>query len=226
MDVSYRMCCETDMVGIVGDVKRAITWLKANAETYGVDSQRVVTVGASAGGHLALLAAYTPNHPQLDPEDLCGADTSVRAVISYYGVSDLRSLSGLKEAPSSPLFVKAGRILGFVTTDEYLEWPDVMRRLLGGQPSQVPDVAALVSPISHVRPECPPTLLFHGTYDRVISVEDARHLYQALSTAGAPVIYVELPLVDHAFDLIALPFSPPAQAALYDVERFLALMAD
>jgi acetyl esterase/lipase len=72
MDVSYRLCHETDMWGMIGDVKRAIAWMKANAGEYGVDPERVVVSGGSAGGHLALLAGYTPNHPQLDPEDVRG----------------------------------------------------------------------------------------------------------------------------------------------------------
>ncbi len=225
MDVSYRLCHEADLFGIVGDVKRAIAWIKANAERYGVDPKRVVAAGGSAGGHLALLAAYTPNHPQLDPEDVRGADTSVRAVISYYGLPDVRWLGTQASKPSSRAFIEFGKKVGYVTADEYLEWPDIMRKLLGGLPPEVPDMAALMSPITHVGHHCPPTLLFHGSHDRVIPVQDACDLYRALSEAGAAVIYVELPQVVHAFDLAAPRMSPPAQAALYDVERFLALMA-
>jgi acetyl esterase/lipase len=225
MDVSYRLCHEADLFGIVGDVKRAIAWIKANAKRYGVDPKRVVAAGGSAGGHLALLAAYTSNHPQLDPEDVRGADTSVRAVISYYGLPDVRWLGTQPGKPSSRAFIEFGKKVGYVTASEYLEWPDIMRKLLGGLPPEVPDVAALMSPITHVGPHCPPTLLFHGSHDRVVPVQDARNLYRALSEAGVVVVYVELPQVVHAFDLAAPRMSPPAQAALYDVERFLALMA-
>ncbi len=225
MDVSYRLCHEADLFGIVGDVKRAITWIKANAGRYGVDPERVVAAGGSAGGHLALLAAYTPNHPQLDPEDVREADTSVRAVISYYGLPDVRWLGTQPSKPSSRAFIEFGKKVGYVTADEYLEWPDIMRKLLGGLPLDVPDVAALMSPITHVGPHCPPTLLLHGSHDRVVPVQDARDLYRVLSEAGVAVVYVELPQVVHAFDLAAPRMSPAAQAALYDVERFLALMA-
>jgi acetyl esterase/lipase len=226
MDVSYRLCHEADLFGIIGDVKRAVAWIKANAERYGVDPERVVVAGGSAGGHLALLAAYTPNHPQLDPEDVRGADTSVRAVVSYYGVPDLRQIGTEPAKPSSEAFIEIGKRTGYVTVDEYLEWPDVVRKLLGGLPHEVPEVAALMSPITHVGAHSPPTLLVHGTHDRIIPVEDARDLYRALSDAGIPTVYLELPQVAHAFDMIAPRMSPPAQAALYDVERFLALMAN
>jgi acetyl esterase/lipase len=225
MDVSYRLCDEADLFGIVGDVKRAIAWIKANAGRYGVDPKRVVAAGGSAGGHLALLAAYTPNHPQLDPEDVREADTSVQAVISYYGLPDVRWLGTQPSKPSSRAFIEFGKKVGYVTADNYLDWPDIMRKLLGGLPPEVPDVAALMSPITHVGSHCPPSLLFHGSHDRVVPVQDARDLYRALSEAGVVVVYVELPQVVHAFDLAAPRMSPAAQAALYDVERFLALMA-
>ena len=69
MDVSYRLCPEADIYGMVGDVKRAIAWMKANADRYGVNPDKIVIAGASAGGHLAQLAGYTPHHSELMPED-------------------------------------------------------------------------------------------------------------------------------------------------------------
>ncbi len=89
MDVAYRLCPEVDIYGMIGDVKRAIAWMKANASRYGVNPEKIVLGGGSAGGHLALLAGYTPQHPELTPEDLKSADLSVCGVISYYGPTDL-----------------------------------------------------------------------------------------------------------------------------------------
>ena len=63
MDVAYRLCPEVDIYGMVGDVKRAIAWIKANASRYGVNPEKIVLGGASAGGHIALLAGYAPQHP-------------------------------------------------------------------------------------------------------------------------------------------------------------------
>jgi acetyl esterase/lipase len=50
MDVACRLHPETDMLGMVGDVKRAIAWMKAHGPTYGVDPERVFMAGGSAGG--------------------------------------------------------------------------------------------------------------------------------------------------------------------------------
>jgi acetyl esterase/lipase len=50
-------------------------------------------------------------------------------------------------------------------------------------------------------------------------------LDEKLRAAGTPVVYVEYPQTEHGFDLIFPQVSPPAQAALYETERFLALLA-
>ena len=70
MDVSYRLMPEVDIYGMVGDVKRAVAWMKDNAGRYGVNPDRIVLGGGSSGGHLALLAAYAPDDPRLTPQDL------------------------------------------------------------------------------------------------------------------------------------------------------------
>jgi acetyl esterase/lipase len=226
MDVSYRLCFETDMYGIVADVKRAIAWFKANATRCQVDPERIVLFGASAGGHLAMLAGYTPNHPELDPPDLDHADTSVRAVVSYYGLPDLRRLGLESESTlNNPALEEAAKKFGYVEPEGYLLQPELARRLFGGLPTEVPEVAALMSPITHAGPHCPPTLQLIGTHDHIVSIADIRALDEALKTAGACSVSVELPEVDHAFDLLALDVSPSAQTALYDTERFLALVA-
>jgi acetyl esterase/lipase len=91
MDVAYRLYPETDMLGMVGDAKRAIAWMKAQGLTYGVNPKRVVVACASAGGYLALLAAYTPGEGVLRPDDVGDGDLRVRGVISCYGPTDLRA---------------------------------------------------------------------------------------------------------------------------------------
>jgi len=89
VDVAYRLCPEVDIYGMVGDVKHAIAWMKVNADRYGVDPEKIVLGGGSAGAHLALLAGYTPEHPDLTPEDINGIHLSVCGIVSYYGPIDL-----------------------------------------------------------------------------------------------------------------------------------------
>lgn len=225
MDVAYRLCPEVDIYGMVGDVKRAVAWMKANADRYGVSRERIVLGGASAGGHLSMLAAYAPGHPLLTPEDVQEADLSVRGVISYYGPSDLRAvyehtgqqrLVGLKKVPigradalgKSKKMVNAGRL----------------DMLLGGHVNEIPDVYDLASPVTHVHPSCPPTLLIQGEHDIVTPIAATRAIYDKLVSMGVPAVNVVFPCTDHAFDLVLPRVSPSSQSALYDVDRFLALL--
>ena len=87
-----------------------------------------------------------------------------------------------------------------------------------------PGTRHLGSPINHAGPHCPPTLLLQGAHDVFGMVADGRRLHRALRQTGVASVYVEFPDTDHAFDLILPKWSPAAQAATYDTERFLALM--
>jgi acetyl esterase/lipase len=221
MDVAYRMLPEVDIYGMIGDVKRAIAWMKANADHYGVDPEKIVIAGGSAGGHLALLAAYTPEHHELTPEELYGTDLSVCGVVSYYPPTDLLGMyqytgqHQLEDLPPVP-----------VGPDSTMTRRDAGRLdiLLGGWPKDVPDAYELGSPVSHVHPGNPPTLLFQGEQDILVPAELTSALQTKLVENGVPAINVVFPATDHAFDLALPQINPAAQSAMYDVDRFLALM--
>jgi acetyl esterase/lipase len=237
VDVAYRLFPETDMPGMVADAKRAVAWLTTHAADLQIQPDRIVLAGGSAGGHLALLAAYAPDDPTLTPAELASSDPRVCGVASLYGQADLAAaydhLSQQKtcrpddpqpdwDAPPPPwvrrLFGPDAGRLKLVPAGR-LDW------LVGGTPSQVPDRYARLSPVHHVHPGCPPTLLLHGRHDEMAPVAAMRQLHQRLEQAGVPVTGVYLPHTDHGFDLMATAWSPPARAAIHVLERFLAVLA-
>jgi acetyl esterase/lipase len=223
MDVAYRLCPEVDIIGMVGDVKRAIAWMKANANHYDVNSDKIVLCGASAGGNLAQLVGYTPHHRELTPEDVRNADLSVRGVISYYGPTDFLTFyhySNLQVLEGKPL-VPIGAKLDTKARFSIAARLDI---LLGGWPQDAPYVYQLTSSFTHVHPGCPPTLLIQGEHDHVASTQSTYALYTKLVENGVPAINVVYPWTDHAFDLLFPQVNPAAQSALYDVDRFLAIL--
>lgn len=242
MDVAYRLSPETDMMGMIADVKRAVAWMKENAHSYGVDPHRIVIGGGSAGGHLALLAAYTANNRDFLPRDLEGKDTEVCGVISLYGSSDMtdiyyhvnqhlttRDVPGRKrKAVPTKMprwMVKAmGEEYHRLGFDKGFVNAGALAPLLGGHPDECPETYARFSVITHVHPGCPPTLLIHGTHDIMAPVTSTRKLYRRLVEDNVRTALHLLPQTDHAFDLILPRISPSAHNALYDVERFLALL--
>jgi acetyl esterase/lipase len=237
VDVAYRLFPETDLPGMLADAKRAVAWVKHHAADLQVQPDRIVVAGGSAGGHLALLAAYAPNDPTLTPAELASSDPRVCGVVSLYGQADLAAhyyhTSQQKvcrpddpqpdwDAPPPPwvrrLFGPDAGRLKLVPAGR-LDW------LVGGTPSELPDRYAQLSPIEHVHAGCPPTLLVHGQHDEMAPVAAMRQLHRRLERGGVPVTAVYLPHTDHAFDLMATAWSPPARAAIHVLERFLAVLA-
>lgn len=213
MVIAYRLYPEVKISDMIADCRHAVVWIKENAEKYSVNSNRVVLAGGSAGGQLALLISYTDGHAALVPNEFNGLDTSVRGVIAFYPPVDLR----LHLAHKHTRTLKIGSLV-------LPSRRDVLTGLLGGTPEEAPEMYDLMSPINHVSSSCPPTLLLHGGHDDVVPVEPVRILHRNLVAASAVAVYVEFPWTEHVFDLLLPKYSPSAQAALYDVERFLALL--
>lgn len=239
MDVAYTLSPRATMREMVGDVKQAIAWLKQNGGAYGVHPERIVLAGGSAGGHLALLAAYTPNHPALEPAGL-DADTAVAGVVASYGFADLveshryfnraNYWGGERVVARFNAFIRRylqGLLRRIRFIPPYGEWVSPLAFVsapLGGTPAERPRAYALCSPQTHAGAHCPPTLFLQGADDMGGMVPQIRRLHQTLRAAGADSVYVEFPRTEHGFDLFFPAISPAASAAFYDLERFLGLL--
>jgi acetyl esterase/lipase len=180
------------------DVKRALAWIKENIAAYGGDPDFVAITGGSAGGHLAALAALTPNDPEYQPgfED---ADTSVVAAVPVYGRYDWYTTHG------------NGRreFIG------YLERLVVKRQL-----TRFRDIYVEASPIRRLRADAPPFFILHGENDSLIPVDEAREFVGAIrEVSQSPVLYAELPGAQHAFDIFS---SPRAHNSAEAVGEFLS----
>lgn len=197
-NIDYRLSPRATMPGPVVDVKRAIAWVRQHAEEYGVDPNRICLTGGSAGGHLCALAALTSDDPSLQPgfED---ADTSVAAAVAFYGLYDL-----LDEEERFYHHIRGWLLEKVVFKTTRAADPDAFRRS---------------SPTHRVNPDAPPFMIFHGDEDSLVAVEDARAFVERLeATSRNPVLYVELPGSEHAFDL-----APSLRCArvVEGIERFL-----
>jgi acetyl esterase/lipase len=191
--IQYRLSPRATFPDHIVDVKRAIAWVRAHAHEWGADPSFIVIAGGSAGGHLASLAALTPNHAAWQPgfED---ADTRVQACISYYGVYDFTNRFG--HWPGTGLRMILER---FVFKERFALAQSRFHS---------------ASPLSHAGPDAPPFLVVHGTHDTVVPVEEARQFVAAL---GERALYVEVPGAQHAFEI----FPSLRTVALLDgVERF------
>ena len=198
VSMAYRVSPRNTWPDHIVDVKRALAWVKENIADYGGDPDFVAISGGSAGGHLAALAALTPNDPQYQPgfED---ADTSVVAAVPVYGRYDWFTREG------------AGR-------PEFIAF---LQRLVVKKPFDENRQDYLdASPITRLRADAPPFFVLHGTDDSIIPVDEAREFVAALrEVSDEPVAYAEVPHAQHAFDFFG---SPRGHYTAEAIERFLS----
>ena len=177
ISVEYRLVPTAHFPAQVEDCKAAVRWLRANARRYRVDPDRIGVVGFSAGGHLASMLGVTGKEDGLEGVGGNPRQSSrVQAVVSFFGPSD------------------------FSTRD----WPEDLEReviapFLGGSFAAMPDAYRRASPINYASRDAPPFLLFHGTDDKLVPVDQSRRLAEKLNKLGVPTRMVALEGEGHGF---------------------------
>lgn len=200
-DVEYRKAPQPNWKAAVGDVKCAIGWVKAHAGEWNVDPARLTLLGRSAGGHLALLAAYTPGDVQLPPSCPAG-DTGVESVVSFYAPTDL--VWGYAHPASPQVYDSSAKLRAFI----------------GGPPESTGDLYKLLSPAERVTPQAPRTLLIHGGRDQYVGKQHVEFLTDKLHRAEVRYETLIIPYAQHGFDFIFGGFSEQMTETV--VMRFLA----
>jgi acetyl esterase/lipase len=112
VSANYRLLPAARFPAPLVDVKKVIAWVREHGREYGADPTAVFLAGSSAGGHLASLAAFTPNDPVFQP-GFEAADSSVAGAISLYGyygpvASDWPSPLAYVKRNAPPFFVVHG----------------------------------------------------------------------------------------------------------------------
>jgi acetyl esterase/lipase len=170
--VDYRLAPPPRWRDAVGDVKCALGWVRARAGTYGIAASNVSIAGDSAGGQLALMAAYTVGDERFPPS--CEVPESpVRSVMGWYAPTDLPALLEESALPGA-----AAKAVGDYLGDQRVE---------------------VASPSSYVRPGLPPTLLVQGDRDHMIPAGQAAGLAARLRAAGVTATAVTIPWAEHNF---------------------------
>ncbi len=140
--ISYRLSGVAKFPAAIQDVNCAIRWIRAHANKYSINPDKIGAVGGSAGGHLAMLAGFSDD-PQLEGNGGHADQSSkLQAIVNFYGPCDLtRDDVRGREEPIS---------------------------FFGGTIDEIPEAYALGSPIKHLTKDAPPILSFHGTIDKIV----------------------------------------------------------
>ena len=140
------------------DVQRAVRWVRANAERYGIDPKRIGAIGHSAGGHLVTCLGTRETRDNSDAS-LAQYSSRVACVVDMSGPVDLINL----ENPS---------------VDQ------VVHNLLGGTTAERPEAARDASPLYNVDSKSAPFLILHGQLDELVHPHQGERLDAALRAAG------------------------------------------
>lgn len=181
----------TKFPALVEDGKAAVRFLRAHAAEYGIDPERIGVLGDSAGGYLVQMLGATSGEKGWDRGDWLDQSSSVQAVASLYGISDLLSIGkGLGEARESVHRSPA------VTEALLLNGPafDVNP---GKSIFEDPQKAREASPIGHIDGSEPPFLLLHGSADTLVSPEQSAELFRLLRERKVDVEYRLYEGADH-----------------------------
>ena len=189
--VDYRLSTDARFPGQIHDIKAAVRFLRAHGDQWRLASKKIVVAGDSAGAHLAALVGVSNGNKELEGE--IGNDRSqsseVQGIISFYGAANLTTIL----AQSTPHGLKV-RV-------------PALELLLGGQPTNVVDLARMASPVFHVDRTDPPLLLFHGDQDPQMPINQSHELHGAYRGVRAPVEFEVVHGAGHG------------GAQFYDVER-------
>ncbi len=200
VSVNYRLSPKATWPDHIVDVFHAIAWVKEHIGEYGGDPTFVALSGGSAGGHLAALAALSAGDPIFQPgfED---KDTSVDACIPIYGVLEMTG-----DPATSGIHGPGLKIL-------------LERQVMKCSIEENRPLFEAASPFHRVHAEAPPFLVLAGTNDTLVPLAVPRAFVPALRAVSTqPVGYIELPLAQHAFDVMA---SPRCSATTAGIVAFL-----
>jgi acetyl esterase/lipase len=165
------------------DCKNAVRYLLSKATDLRIDPARIAVGGGSAGGHLALMVAYTTGQPDLEPtQPYPDFSSSVRCVINMYGITNI--LTRVKTDPQ-----------GRPTTDPN---PGSSLRVFD-VPTFTDPLLKKGSPVTHITPASPPTLIFHGRADATVDYLQAEELARILKQNKVPHQLHLLDNIGHTF---------------------------
>ncbi len=169
-NIEYRMTNQATAPAAVEDVRCALIYIIKNAKKFNIDVNKIVVLGGSAGGHLALMTGLLGNNHIFDSNCLLNDKIKVAAIIDKYGIADVWAWAYNDYGSSVRKSKSPGDWLGTKKNDEQF--------------------SKSVSPIWYVDKNSPPTLIIHGNADSTVPYQQSIELYNKFKLAGVKTEFI------------------------------------
>ncbi len=178
----YRSVNECGFPAQIIDTNSATRFLISNADKYNIDSNNVFLWGTSSGGHTVLMCGLTKELQEFSKEDILQQPINYKAIIDYYGPTDITKLVSEEEAYKyagidSPLPL-------LINNDNIWHAPEITDKLI---------------PMKYIddKKKCPPILIVHGLADSMVNHQQSIDLYDDMIKKGQNAKLILLENADH-----------------------------
>jgi acetyl esterase/lipase len=183
--IDYRLAPRYRWPAQIEDTKCAIRYLRANANKYRLDPNRIGALGPSAGGHLVAMLGITNSSVGFDNSGgYFDQSSRVQAAVDMYGTTELATA-------------------GANVTKDFNAW--------FGTPNPSEETLRKASPITYVTGDSAPFLILHGELDDMVPPSQSRVFYERLRAVGVTATLVMVKNAGHGFRQVGGPVSPSEQ---------------
>lgn len=168
-NIEYRLTPQATAPAAVEDACCALIYLVKNAKALNIDVNKIVVMGSSSGGHLALMAGMLGGDHRFDKNCSGVNNIKVAAIVDKYGITDVWDWAWGKNITSK----SATAWLGKYAKDQAF--------------------AASVSPITYVNKSTPPIFIVHGDADPTVPYQQSVDLHKKLDEAGVTNEFITVP---------------------------------
>ncbi|MFT4093999.1 MAG: alpha/beta hydrolase [Niabella sp.] len=167
-NIEYRLTGQATAPAAVEDTRSALIYLIQHAQQLNIDIHKIVLVGSSAGGHLALMGGLLGNDHRFDTHCAGVVPVKVAAIIDNYGITDVWDWG-----------------YGVARSHSAINWL--------GDKAKDHDFAMSVSPLSYINKNSPPVFIVHGDADAVVPYQQSQELHKKLLASGVKTRFITVP---------------------------------
>jgi acetyl esterase/lipase len=181
---------------ILQDLNRAVRFIRSHAKDYAIDPDRLGIYGGSAGGHLSLMqgTAGDEGDPKAkDPTDR--VSSRVQAVAGFFPPTDF-----LNYGKEGEVALGNGILEGFPAPFDFHELDPKRKKFVAvADDAEIRKIGQKISPLYHVSPDDPPSLIIHGDADKLVPMQQAESIVAKFKEAGVEAKLVVKPGAGHGW---------------------------